>query len=123
MPAARQNRSKLADTSSQALPTAPRSVGGKAIDVVLTLFMALLSFRGISTPSLPAQGGQRRFSYFNIQRGNPSVSPSTTRAGFGRQPEAATLRPKDGECLHRLQLLAKALEGELRFVRERLRAD
>jgi hypothetical protein len=35
--------------------------------------MALLSFRGISTPSLPAQGGQRRFSYFNIQRGNPIV--------------------------------------------------
>jgi hypothetical protein len=32
--------------------------------------MALLSFRGISTPSLPAQGEQRRFSYFNIQRGN-----------------------------------------------------
>jgi hypothetical protein len=31
----------------------------------------LLSFRGISTLSLPAQGGQRRFSYFNIQRGNP----------------------------------------------------
>jgi len=38
---------------------------------VLILFMALLSFRGISTPSLPAQGEQRRFSYFNIQRGNP----------------------------------------------------
>ena len=71
MPAARQNRSKLADTSCQALPTAPTSVAGKAIDVVLTLFMALLSFRGINTPSLPAQGGQRRFSYFNIQRGNP----------------------------------------------------
>jgi hypothetical protein len=35
--------------------------------------MALLSFRGISTPSLPAQGGQRRFSYFNIQRGNPNI--------------------------------------------------
>jgi hypothetical protein len=32
--------------------------------------MALLSFRGISTPSLPAQGEQRRFSYFNIPRGN-----------------------------------------------------
>jgi hypothetical protein len=30
-----------------------------------------LPFRGINTPSLPAQGGQRRFSYFNIQRGNP----------------------------------------------------
>jgi hypothetical protein len=33
--------------------------------------MALLSFRGISTPSLPAQGEQRRSSYFNIGRGNP----------------------------------------------------
>jgi hypothetical protein len=33
--------------------------------------MALLSFRGISTPSLPAQGEQRRSSYFNIPRGNP----------------------------------------------------
>jgi hypothetical protein len=33
--------------------------------------MALLSFRGISTPSLPAQGEQRRFPYFNIQRDNP----------------------------------------------------
>jgi hypothetical protein len=36
--------------------------------------MALLSFRGINTPSLPAQGGQRRFSYFNIQRGNPRLA-------------------------------------------------
>jgi hypothetical protein len=40
---------------------------------VLTLFMALLSFRGIGTPSLPAQGEQRRSSYFNIRRGNPEV--------------------------------------------------
>src|SRR6202163_35725 len=71
MPAARQNRSKLADTSSQALPTAPIFVEGNAVDVVLILFMALLSFRGIDTPSLPAQGEQRRSSYFNIQRGNP----------------------------------------------------
>jgi hypothetical protein len=30
--------------------------------------MALLSFRGIDTPSLQAQGEQRRFSYFNIRR-------------------------------------------------------
>src|SRR5215467_8994386 len=44
MPAVKQNRSKLADTSSQALPTAPAFVGGKAVSVVLTLFMALLSF-------------------------------------------------------------------------------
>jgi hypothetical protein len=67
------NRSKLADTSSQALPTAPLFVEANTVDVVLILFMALLSFRGISTPSLPAQGEQRRFSYFNIQRGNPAV--------------------------------------------------
>jgi len=30
--------------------------------------LALLSFRGISTPSLQAQGEQRRSSYFNIGR-------------------------------------------------------
>src|ERR1700683_2196247 len=72
MPAARQNPSKLADTSSQALPTAPIFVEGNAVDVVLILFMALLSFRGISTPSLPAQGEPPRFSYFNIQRGIPT---------------------------------------------------
>jgi hypothetical protein len=53
------------------LPTAPTFVEGNTVGVVLILFMALLSFRGISTPSLPAQGEQRRFSYFNIQRGNP----------------------------------------------------
>ena len=49
MPAAKQNRSKLVETSSQALPTASSSVEAKEIDVVLILFMALLSFRGIST--------------------------------------------------------------------------
>ena len=41
-----------------------------AVDVIC-FFMALLSFRGISTPSLPAQGEQRRSSYFNIHRGDP----------------------------------------------------
>ena len=44
---------------------------GIAVDVV-SLFMALLSFRGISTPSLSAQGEQRRFSYFNIDRDDSS---------------------------------------------------
>jgi len=34
-------------------------------------FMALLSFRGISTPSLTAQGEQRRSALFNIPRDNP----------------------------------------------------
>jgi hypothetical protein len=45
-PAAKQKRSKLADTSSKALPTGPLGV---AVVFVLNLFMALLSFRGIST--------------------------------------------------------------------------
>jgi len=40
---------------------------GIAVDVVCS-FMALLSFRGIGTPSLKAQGEQRRSSIFNILR-------------------------------------------------------
>src|SRR5450759_4801332 len=70
-PAAKQKRSKLADTSSKALPTGPF---GMAVVFVLNLFMALLSFRGISTPSLPAQGEQRRSFYFNIRRDIPTDS-------------------------------------------------
>jgi hypothetical protein len=31
----------------------------------------LLSFRGFDTPSLPAQGEQRRSTYFNIGRDIP----------------------------------------------------
>jgi hypothetical protein len=34
----------------------------------------LLSFRGFDTPSLPAQGEQRRSTYFNIGRDIPGVS-------------------------------------------------
>ena len=41
---------------------------------MVCFFMALLSFRGISTPSLKAQGEQRRSSLFNIPRDNPPVS-------------------------------------------------
>jgi hypothetical protein len=70
-PAAKQKRSKLADTSSKALPTGPL---GMAVVFVLNLFMALLSFHGISTPSLPAQGEQRRSFYFNIRRDIPGAS-------------------------------------------------
>src|SRR5271167_2059978 len=43
---------------------------GIAVDVVW-LFMALLSFVGISTPSLKAQGEQRRSFLFNIPRDIP----------------------------------------------------
>src|SRR5262249_37745890 len=42
---------------------------GIAVDVV-NLFMALLSFVESAPRSLSAQGGQRRFSYFNIVRDN-----------------------------------------------------
>src|ERR1700676_1854352 len=76
IPAVRQNRSKLIETASQALSTAPIPVGGKAVNGVIAFFMALLSFCGISTPSLPAQGEQRRSSYFNIPRGNSAHKPA-----------------------------------------------
>jgi hypothetical protein len=47
---------------------------------MLDLFMALLSFRGIDTPSLLAQGEQRRSFYFNINRDNSAraLRPSAT---------------------------------------------
>jgi hypothetical protein len=88
IPAVKQKRSKLADTSSQAFPTAPTFVGGKAVSVVLFLFMALLSFRGISTPSLPAQGEQRRFSFLAFQHfpGHPRWS----------EPPPYIIRDRDG---------------------------
>jgi hypothetical protein len=57
IPAARQNRSKDADTSSHALPTGALGI---ALVIMVDVFMALLSFRGFGTPSLPAQGEQRR---------------------------------------------------------------
>src|SRR5262249_41939373 len=71
MPAARQNRSNDADTSSHALPT---GAFGIAFVFMVDVFMALLSFRGISTPSLPAQGEQRRSSFFNKSRDIPLES-------------------------------------------------
>jgi hypothetical protein len=43
---------------------------------MVDVFMALLSFRGFDTPSLSAQGEQRRFTYFNIDRdisGHPPI--------------------------------------------------
>src|SRR4249920_3902244 len=66
-PAVRQKRSKLAPTSCQA--SSMFAAGTTAVNVV-GLFMALLSFRGFDTPSLPAQGEQRLPLIFNIQQGN-----------------------------------------------------
>src|SRR5205085_7899168 len=70
-PAARQNRSKLAVTSSSARPTGDC---GTPAPAVLFLVMALLAPRGFSTPSLPAQGGQRRLLFLNIDRDNPEAA-------------------------------------------------
>src|SRR3990172_6344763 len=67
MPEARQNSSKLAEMFARA--SVFSALAGMAVDVV-GLFMALLSFRGISTPSLSAQGEQRRSPFFNIDRDN-----------------------------------------------------
>src|SRR5271157_2261946 len=69
-PAVRQKCSKLAPTSCQASSTV--AMGTTAVNVV-GFFMALLSFRGFDTPSLPAQGEQRLSLIFNIQRGNAQV--------------------------------------------------
>src|SRR5450631_1424016 len=67
-PAARQSLSKLADMLASA--SIFNSLAGIAVDVI-SLFMALLSSRGISTPSLQARGEQRRFFYFNNDRDIP----------------------------------------------------
>jgi hypothetical protein len=84
IPAVRRKQSKLTETASQALSTAPIPVRGKADNGVIAFFMALLSFRGISTPSLPAQGEQRRSSYFNIPRGNSHSLTESLRATLQR---------------------------------------
>src|SRR6266571_2680548 len=65
MPEAKQNTSKLAEMFARA--SVFTALIGIAVDVV-RLSMALLSFRGFDTPSLPAQGEQRRSSFFNIRR-------------------------------------------------------
>src|SRR5271166_1721102 len=93
-PAVRQKRSKLAPTSCQA--SSMFAAGTTAVNVV-GFFMALLSFRGFDTPSLPAQGEQRLPLIFNIQRGNASarprvnVTPLTRLVGLPRRCRAGEL--------------------------------
>ena len=65
MPEARQNNSKLADMLARASNF--RALVGMAVDVV-GLIHGVASFVGISTPSLSAQGEQRRSAFFNIRR-------------------------------------------------------
>jgi len=102
MPAAKQKRSKLAETSSNALPTALIAGEVKTAAFVLIVFMALLSFRGISTPSLPAQGEQRRSSFFNKSWDIPinhDIADSSQRymAYYAANPFA-----DDGLCIGRV---------------------
>jgi nucleoid-associated protein YgaU len=56
--------------------------------------MALLSFRGISTPSLTAQGEQRRSSIFNILRDTPR-EPAAPETPATKEPEVYTARAGD----------------------------
>jgi hypothetical protein len=57
--------------------------------------MALLSFRGISTPSLPAQGEQRRSFYFNIRRDIPVCGATPACLEIMANCEPAGLSPND----------------------------
>src|SRR5271165_7109149 len=54
--------------------------------------MALLSFRGISTSSLKAQGEQRRSSLFNIPRDNPVISDNRPAGAELCQDMTSTVR-------------------------------
>ena len=56
---------------------------GIAVDV-LSLLHGVASFRGISTPSLTAQGEQRRSSIFNNDR---DISKVEDDGGFHRIPK------------------------------------
>jgi hypothetical protein len=67
------------------------ALAGIAVDVI-SLFMALLSSRGISTPSLQAQGEQRRSSYFNIHRDIARLAPHVRQA----KPPARAARQQLG---------------------------
>src|SRR5208337_2315852 len=84
-PAVRQKRSKLAPTSCQA--SSMFAAGTTAVNVV-GFFMALLSFRGFDTPSLPAQGEQRLPLIFNIQRGNAQSRHAALRQQTPKERQA-----------------------------------
>jgi hypothetical protein len=58
--------------------------------------MALLSFRGLDTPSLPAQGEQRLPLIFNIQRGKASKGGSTHSAARPTATKASTTTKTGG---------------------------
>jgi len=88
--------------------------------------MALLSFRGISTPSLPAQGEQRRFSYFNIQRDIPPQRSLSVSAHEDVRQHVAGLAATDAfkqsaRERRKVEMLFAHLKRNLNFRRLRLR--
>src|SRR5206468_959933 len=100
-PAARQSLSKLASRLARA--SLFSALAGIAVDAV-SLFMALLSSRGISTPSLQAQGGQRRSSYFNIER---DIPPSSLEKALCERDAGGAADPTRQHPRHQLLPLSK----------------
>src|SRR2546429_9348432 len=106
MPDARQNSSKLAEMLARA--SSFNAPVGMAVDVV-SLFMACLSFVGIITPSLVAQGEQRRFPIststgtfpVRIRRGNTSDNLRTFLGSIICKRDTKT--PKEDNSYHKTQ--------------------
>jgi hypothetical protein len=78
MPEARQNNSKLTEIFDRA--SSFSALVGIAVDVVSLFIHGVAFLCGITTPSLAAQGGQRRFSYFNIERDNSRYLANDTQS-------------------------------------------
>ena len=66
-----RRQAKLLKAFTDILKGLVQGLFDRGIAAVVSLVMALLSFRGISTPSLQAQGEQRRHPIFNIRRDIP----------------------------------------------------
>ena len=76
-------RTKLSPTVCQAASTIAVA---SDLGVVIVFFMALLSFCGFVTPSLSAQGEQRRSFYFNSSRDIPvGGGPNNSAKGCAMQ--------------------------------------
>jgi hypothetical protein len=70
--------------------------------------MALLFSRGISTPSLKAQGEQRRSSLFNIPRDNPGYSRGALVTSFEGRPIKVEGNPRHPASLGSTDVFAQA---------------
>jgi len=112
------------------------SLAGIAVDVI-SLFMALLSSRGISTPSLQARGEQRRFFYFNNDRDIPvfagflvnehpqtaafivsKISPACAAKVIGQLP-----RELRNEIMRRMLSIGPVTEAAVRIIQGQLQED